>query len=64
MVKRNQRTGAQPARPKMETKPAWTESHSGEGSASALETLQKLETRHRLAPRPADVPPEDSGTGS
>jgi hypothetical protein len=58
-VKRTQRTG--PARPgrKQEPKPAWpAERHSGEGSASALETLQKLEKR-RGAARPGDPPPDD-----
>jgi hypothetical protein len=40
-------------------RPAWpTERHSGEGSASALETLQKLEKR-RSAARPADNRPDD-----
>ena len=48
---------AQPAREK--ELPVWpAESHSGEGSASALEMLQKLE-RHRVASRPADLRPED-----
>lgn len=45
-----------PSRPgrKEEPKPAWgSESHSGEGSASALETLRKLE-QSRKANRPAD----------
>jgi hypothetical protein len=54
VVKRTQRAGpAKPAR-KQETKPAWpTERHSGEGSASALETLQKLEKR-RVASKPRE----------
>lgn len=58
-LKRTQRTGSpRPAR-KPEPKPAWpAERHSGEGSASALETLQKLEKR-RGAARPGDPPPED-----
>jgi hypothetical protein len=43
-----------PAKPKRESKPAWpAERHSGEGSASALETLRKLENRQRLQ-RPGD----------
>lgn len=54
MAKRTQRPGAgKPAR-KQEPKPVWPiERHSGEGSASALETLQKLE-KHRGASRPRD----------
>jgi hypothetical protein len=58
-VKRTQGTGpARPAR-KEEPKPAWpAERHSGEGSASALETLQKLEKR-RGAARPGDPAPGD-----
>ena len=40
-------------------RPTWpTERHSGEGSASALEILQKLEKR-RGAARPAEPGPED-----
>jgi hypothetical protein len=58
--KKAQRTGVRPARALPEVKPAWpTERHSGEGSASALETLQKLESRRRLPARPADT----RGTG-
>lgn len=39
-----------------ESKTAWaTESHSGEGAASALKTLQKME-EHRDAGRPAEPP--------
>jgi hypothetical protein len=42
-----------------ETKTAWaTESHSGEGAASALKTLQKME-EHRDAGRPAEPPVDD-----
>lgn len=54
MAKRAQRGGpAKPAR-KQEPKPAWPVSgHSGEGSASALEMLQKLE-RKRVAAKPRD----------
>jgi hypothetical protein len=49
---------ARPA-PTAEPKPAWpAERHSGEGSASALETLQKLEKR-RGAARPGDPPQDD-----
>jgi len=54
VVKKSQKPG--PVRPsrKQEAKPAWPqERHSGEGSASALETLQKLEKR-RSASRPDD----------
>lgn len=58
MVKRSQRPGpAKPAR-QPEPKPApGVERHSGEGSASALETLHKLEKR-RIArsPEPPDEP--------
>lgn len=44
-----------PGRPSPEAKPAWpSERHSGEGSASALETLQKLESDRRLP----EAPPE------
>ena len=59
LAKRTQRTG--PSRPQriQETKPAWPiERHSGEGSASALETLQKLE-RRRVVSQPADPHPDD-----
>jgi hypothetical protein len=59
VAKRTQRAGpAQAPRPK-ENKPAWAiERHSGEGSASALETLQKLEKR-RGVHRPRDPKPDD-----
>ncbi len=58
MVKRTQRSGAPRPPRKSEPKPAWPlERHSGEGSASALETLQKLEKR-RVISRPADPDPE------
>jgi hypothetical protein len=54
--KKAQRTGSRPGRPQPEPKPAWpTDRHSGEGSASALEMLQKLESRRRLPPQPADA---------
>lgn len=56
MSKKAQRTGTKADRPPPEPKPAWpAERHSGEGSASALETLQKLESRRRLPPQPADT---------
>jgi hypothetical protein len=48
-----------PTKTKRDNKPAWpVERHSGEGSASALETLRKLETRDDLQ-RPRD--PKHSG---
>jgi hypothetical protein len=57
VVKRRQKPGpAKPARPenRPETPTAWpAERHSGEGSASALDTLQKLEKR-RVASLPAE----------
>jgi len=54
MVKRTTRSAASKAALKQEPKPVWpNERHSGEGSASALETLQKLE-RRRVAAKPAD----------
>lgn len=53
-VKKTQKPGPARASRKQEAKPVWTmERHSGEGSASALETLQKLEKK-RSAARPAD----------
>jgi len=59
VVKRSQRPApSQPAR-KKETKPVRPiERHSGEGSASALETLQKLEKRRVIA-RLAEPHPDD-----
>jgi hypothetical protein len=60
-VKRTQRMG--PSRPprKPEAKPAWPiERHSGEGSASALEILQKLEKRRTVA-KPQEPHPEEPG---
>ena len=60
MVKRTQRAGIRPARPQPETKPAWPlEQHSGEGSASVLETLQKLESHRSLTGKSADPHPAD-----
>lgn len=57
-MKRSQRAGSgKPAR-KQEDKPLWPiERHSGEGAASALEVLQKIEKR-RVSSKPAD-PHED-----
>jgi hypothetical protein len=56
--KRTQRAKPQPTR--QEPKPAAPlDRHSGEGAASALETLQKLESRRRLPAHPADPPSED-----
>lgn len=53
VAKRTQRGGAKPAPARQEPKPvAPLERHSGEGSASALETLQKLESRRPLPARP------------
>lgn len=51
MAKRSPRTGpSKPGRAKSDPKAAWPqEQHSGEGSASALATLQKLESRRSLA---------------
>lgn len=62
MAKRTQRGGpGKPAR-KQEPKAAWpVERHSGEGSASALEMLHKLEEKRRNAVRPAD--PREDPTG-
>jgi hypothetical protein len=49
-------------RPPQQTRTAWaTERHSGEGAASALETLQKMEKR-RVAGRPADPQGEEPGS--
>ena len=63
MTKRNPRAGpSRPGRAKTEPKPAWPlERHSGEGSASALETLQKLESR-RLTSKPAEPHSGDEET--
>jgi hypothetical protein len=60
VVKRTQhRAGPSRPPPKEEARPAWAiERHSGEGSASALETLQKLEHR-RVSAQPADPHPDD-----
>ncbi|HEX7890049.1 MAG TPA: hypothetical protein VF522_11880 [Ramlibacter sp.] len=57
-MKRSQRTGSGKPPGKQEDKPLWPlERHSGEGSASALEVLQKIEKR-RVSSKPAD-PHED-----
>ena len=54
MVKRAKRSGLpEPARPEKTPPVLPLERHSGEGSASALETLQKLE-EHRTAAKPSD----------
>jgi hypothetical protein len=59
-VKRSQRTGSAKPPRKQENKPMWPlEPHSGEGAASALEALQKIEKR-RGSSKPAD-PHEDPG---
>lgn len=54
MVTRTERPGARPANEaEFETKPSRPhEQHSGEGSASALESLQKMES-HRVASQAA-----------
>jgi hypothetical protein len=53
VVKRTHGGGPAKGRQPQETKPVTpSERHSGEGSASALETLQKLEKRR--FPTPAD----------
>lgn len=61
MAKRKQRGSPTPPRTRPEPKSAWPqERHSGEGSASALETLQKLESRRQLGTKPpaADEDPK------
>jgi hypothetical protein len=59
VVKRSQRSAPPKVRRPGETGSPWaTESHSGEGSASALETLQKLE-KSRLAGKPSEPKPGD-----
>lgn len=65
-MKRAQRTGApRPGRTEPEARPASPlERHSGEGSASALETLQKLESTRRLPAAPAEPAPEDPPASS
>jgi hypothetical protein len=59
VVKRSQRGNRASPAVKQEPKPSLgvLERHSGEGSASALETLQKLEKRR--IPRNPPEPPED-----
>jgi hypothetical protein len=55
VVKRAKRSGLpEPARPQQTPPVLPLERHSGEGSASALETLQKLE-EHRSAAKPSDA---------
>lgn len=59
MAKRTQRARVRPGRKTEPERPAWpVQGHSGEGSASALAVLQKLE-KGRDARRPAEPPPED-----
>ena len=59
MGKRTTRSGPSKPGRKDPIPPMWQqERHSGEGSASALETLQKLEKR-RVASRPADPHQDD-----
>ena len=59
MAKRTRRPSpAQPASSEAARPTFPTDRHSGEGSASALEILQKLEKR-RGAARPADPGPDD-----
>jgi hypothetical protein len=54
LVNRRNRPAGKPAKAKADAKPAWpAETHSGEGSASALELLRKLEHRDKLQ-RPRD----------
>jgi len=49
VTKRVHRAAAKPQRARPDPKPTWpSERHSGEGSASALEALHKLESRLRL----------------
>lgn len=60
MVKRTQRPGPRPAPRTDATRPGWpVQGHSGEGSASALEVLRKLEQSKRMETRPADPHPDD-----
>jgi hypothetical protein len=57
VVKSAGRPAARPAEADAEIQPAWpAEQHSGEGSASALESLQKMEIR-RVASQAAPEPP-------
>ena len=59
MTKRTRRPPPAKSEPREEARPAWpAERHSGEGSASALVTLQKLEQR-RVVSRPPEPHPED-----
>jgi hypothetical protein len=64
-VKRTPRAvPAKAGRAKPENRPAAPlERHSGEGSASALETLQRLETG-RISARPAEPRPGDEPEGN
>jgi hypothetical protein len=62
LAKRTPRAAPARSPPKKEAKPAWPadrdSGHSGEGSASALEVLHKLEKR-RAFPRPPEPHPDD-----
>ena len=59
MAKRNSKAAPAKVPRPPETKPAWpNERHSGEGAASVLETLQKMEKR-RIDGRPAEPQPGD-----
>jgi hypothetical protein len=61
LAKRTPRAAATRTPPKKEAKPAWpADRHSGEGAASALEVLHKLEKR-RAFPRPPE-PHRDEGS--
>ncbi len=60
-MKRPRRPGTKILRAKPEAKPAWSESHSGEGAASALQILQQMETRRGLDARMADPRLPDDG---
>ena len=54
VAKRSIKAAPEKVRRPPETKTAWAaDRHSGEGAASALETLQKMEKR-RVAGRPAE----------
>jgi hypothetical protein len=59
VAKRSQRVGKPEAPRPKENKPGWPqERHSGEGSASALDTLRKMEKR-RGVHRPREPNPDD-----
>ena len=59
MAKRTIKAAPAKVRSAQETKAAWpNERHSGEGAASALETLQKMEKR-RVVAQPAEPKGEE-----